>query len=282
MASPSPEELAYMRAHADDDLRPNIYACVACCLIFPYIAVGLRFIARRRMNVPIKTDDYLALAALVRQTMVLRSHTVGEHDAENHTVTLNGNECWQHICRVQRPWSSYHLCKESHSIREGTFPRRIIKQRGTTEQANDQTFISGEVTYSCTIVLAKLSVLFLYRRLFPSKELTIYSILVAILVLGYSTALIVVSFTQCTPLYKLWRPETPGHCINTKAAYVTTGYDSELQSLKTSLSSLTCTSAMNVITDILILLLPLRFIWGLQMKTSRKLQIVGLFISGGM
>ena len=41
-------------------------------------------------------------------------------------------------------------------------------------------------------------------------------------------------------------------------------------------------SALNVATDILILVLPIREVWNLQMPLSRKLQITGLFALGGV
>lgn len=65
MASLTPQQIQYMREHPDDDQRANLYACAACCLVLPYIAVALRFVARRRRNAAIKTDDFLILLALV-------------------------------------------------------------------------------------------------------------------------------------------------------------------------------------------------------------------------
>jgi hypothetical protein len=41
-------------------------------------------------------------------------------------------------------------------------------------------------------------------------------------------------------------------------------------------------SVMNVITDLMILCLPIRFVVRLQMKTARKLQVLGAFGLGGM
>ena len=65
MAALSPEEAKIMQEHASDDKKANLYACVACCMILPVIAVTLRFLARRRIQAPFKADDYLVLSALV-------------------------------------------------------------------------------------------------------------------------------------------------------------------------------------------------------------------------
>ena len=65
MATLSPEDAVYMREHANDDKRANLYACVACCIILPFTAVVLRFLARQRAHAAYKADDYLVLSALV-------------------------------------------------------------------------------------------------------------------------------------------------------------------------------------------------------------------------
>ena len=41
-------------------------------------------------------------------------------------------------------------------------------------------------------------------------------------------------------------------------------------------------SVVNVVTDIMILCLPIRFVMRLQMKMTRKLQVLGAFGLGGM
>ena len=41
-------------------------------------------------------------------------------------------------------------------------------------------------------------------------------------------------------------------------------------------------SVMNVVTDIMILCLPIRFVLRLQMKTTRKVQVLSAFGLGGM
>ena len=41
-------------------------------------------------------------------------------------------------------------------------------------------------------------------------------------------------------------------------------------------------SVMNVVTDVMILCLPIRFVVRLQMKTTRKIQVLSAFGLGGM
>lgn len=65
MANMSPEAVKYMQEHARDDKRANLYACIACCIFLPSVAVMLRFLSRRKTRAPLKADDYLILSALV-------------------------------------------------------------------------------------------------------------------------------------------------------------------------------------------------------------------------
>ena len=45
---------------------------------------------------------------------------------------------------------------------------------------------------------------------------------------------------------------------------------------------LTNYSIMNIVTDIMILSLPIKPVLGLHMKSARKLQVLGIFALGGM
>lgn len=69
----------------------------------------------------------------------------------------------------------------------------------------------------------------------------------------------------CTPVNYYWDKSIPGggHCININTlAYAITG--------------------AGFVTDISIWLLPLPYLWGLQMKLPRKLAVMGIFLLGGL
>ena len=69
---------------------------------------------------------------------------------------------------------------------------------------------------------------------------------------------------ECVPQAKIWNPEKgDGHCINVNVAYAATG-------------------AVNVVSDLLILLLPMLAIWRLQMAPKRKLGVSAVFATGLM
>lgn len=60
-----PEELRYQQEHINDNIQPNIYAACFICLPAAFIAVGLRFFARRMTPGGIGKDDIAILFALL-------------------------------------------------------------------------------------------------------------------------------------------------------------------------------------------------------------------------
>ncbi len=73
------------------------------------------------------------------------------------------------------------------------------------------------------MTLAKLSVMTLYRRIFPSKDIKIISIILSVVVVAYCVALILVGFLQCIPLNSIWTGR-PGTCIDVGTAYLALAY----------------------------------------------------------
>lgn len=66
MAAPSPEQIAYMMAHADDDVRVNIVVCVSVCAFLSVVFVATRLFARWLHGNNLLLADYLIIFALVR------------------------------------------------------------------------------------------------------------------------------------------------------------------------------------------------------------------------
>ena len=79
-------------------------------------------------------------------------------------------------------------------------------------------------------------------------------------ILLYLSALITY-FTACIPLQKVWYTWVDGKCINRKTLDTAAG-------------------VFNLVTDLLILLLPQRVIWVLKMTRARKLGISFVFSVG--
>lgn len=68
---------------------------------------------------------------------------------------------------------------------------------------------------------------------------------------------------QCRPLSGVWDPTANAKCINPKGLWIVMG-------------------SLNVLTDLLLLVLPLPSLWRLQMRRRTKVQVAGIFSIGGL
>lgn len=122
--------------------------------------------------------------------------------------------------------------------------------------------VVGITWYALCIVLTKLSILCFYCRVFPVRKLVYISWAFGIFIAAYNIALVLVTAFQCIPLSSIWTGK-PGVCIDT-------------------LPPFTALSVINLITDVGILVLPIRYIVKLQMSLTRRIQICGIFLLGAL
>lgn len=124
----------------------------------------------------------------------------------------------------------------------------------------------SQILYGPIIFVTKLSILLLYLRVFaPSTKRKTYffiQILIWLNLLFYLASTLVKIF-ECTPRSKIWHRDTPGTCININ-------------------SLITTASIFNVVSDFLILLLPIACVWRLQMKLTKKLGTSAVFAAGAL
>ena len=84
-----------------------------------------------------------------------------------------------------------------------------------------EVYVSDVIVYSSAVIFTKLSILYLYHRIFQSRTLVVVGSLIGVLVLAYSTALIIFAFLKCVPTSKLWSSKPKGIWIPTRPAYIT-------------------------------------------------------------
>lgn len=110
----------------------------------------------------------------------------------------------------------------------------------------------------------KASILYLYQRVFfVSRNFIRTAWAVGLFVFGYSGILAVAATLQCFPLRHIWDPNVGGYCLAIPLAS-------------------TILAAFNVLTDIIILIMPLPILWKMQTAKKEKLQIMGIFLLGGL
>ena len=124
--------------------------------------------------------------------------------------------------------------------------------------------ISAEVIYNFAITAIKGSLLYLYHRVFYiSRTFRIMLWITGIFVACYSIAQSFAAIFQCMPVSSNWTVGKDHYCINVDVGA-------------------TIIAAFNVLTDFAILILPMPLLFRLQKPMKQKLQIMGMFLLGGL
>ncbi|KAM0794133.1 hypothetical protein BDR22DRAFT_977972 [Usnea florida] len=117
--------------------------------------------------------------------------------------------------------------------------------------------------YLLSLLGYKFSILLLYLRLFSVSTRFRYSTWAAMFfVFGYLVSNLVTQIFGCMPIQLSWEV-APGHCYNRRAA----GF---------------AFSSMNIISDLLIFVLPMPMVWRLRLSRKGKLGVMLVFMGGGI
>lgn len=139
------------------------------------------------------------------------------------------------------------------------------RQAASVTQDDLETFlkllVASQIIFLTGIMLAKISVLQLYLRIFPSKGFRITVFVTHGIVLAWWAAITLLSIFQCKPIDKAYRPWKDGQCISLYGAYYGSGLP-------------------DIFTDVIILCLPLRQVAKIQTSVFNKLVIAFFFASG--
>ena len=128
-----------------------------------------------------------------------------------------------------------------------------------------QAVLTTEALYTPASTSIKFSVLLLYRRIFPNRKLKIVSWCITGFLTIFALAQMLSVIIQCTPTAALWDPISypDAVCDN----YV---------------PALILFAVINAITDTTVLCLPLPILWYLQVNKTRRRQLIGIFLLGGL
>ncbi|GAP85606.1 putative integral membrane protein [Rosellinia necatrix] len=125
-----------------------------------------------------------------------------------------------------------------------------------------KTIPAAYVTWTTGTAAFKLSVLFLYQRIFTTKAIKIWSYTLIALTVGYWISFLVVFLTTCTPdISQLWNPRPGGFCRDLNIG--------QLGSVSTNLA-----------IDVFVIILPMPFLWNLQMRMRNKVAVTMIFSLG--
>jgi hypothetical protein len=117
--------------------------------------------------------------------------------------------------------------------------------------------------WAIAVMLPKLSILGFYLRFFKSntERYITYAIMGLLVVTSIVNGL--VTTFDCTPIAYQWDKSIQGRCIDVLALYRWMSFP-------------------NIVTDVIILVLPMRMVWALRMTRTQKLGLSVIFLTGGV
>jgi hypothetical protein len=117
------------------------------------------------------------------------------------------------------------------------------------------------VLYKAAVLFAKLSMLFLYLRIFSSRNFRIAAYAVMFICIGTAIGTIIPTIFACHPIEKAWIPTMAGKCIWTPGIWY-------------------ASSSINIATDVMIIALPIAQMRSLNLPKAQKIGLAVLFSLG--
>ncbi|KAH7339242.1 hypothetical protein BKA66DRAFT_581799 [Pyrenochaeta sp. MPI-SDFR-AT-0127] len=129
---------------------------------------------------------------------------------------------------------------------------------------NAKTVYVAELFYYISQFTLKASILAFYWRLFKTSSIRLPIYAVAGFVVMWFIATILIVILQCLPIASIWVPalRPSAKCIDLAPFFF-------------------ATSIPNIVADLLLLVLPMPYIWRLKITFAQKLCVTGLLLLGG-
>ncbi|KAK7941422.1 uncharacterized protein PG986_013809, partial [Apiospora aurea] len=135
------------------------------------------------------------------------------------------------------------------------------------ELTEDEIAVSAKLVMTSNVcwllasVFVKMSLLWLFRRIFVTARFKLWSKALIIINSCYGIAFLPVYLTNCTPIDQLWHPRPDGHCRDMAISDY-------------------ATVAINLIMDFSMVVLPLPPLWSLRIPRRKKVVVSIMFSFG--
>lgn len=123
--------------------------------------------------------------------------------------------------------------------------------------------LAFECLYVSAVAAIKLSILAMYLRIFPSRDFKIAAWIIGGTIIAWWIAIVLVCVFQCNPIYLAWVPWGEGTCINLRASFIGN-------------------AVPNILTDVAILIMPIKQVWHLHATMAQKISLLGTFGLGSL
>ncbi|KAL1842996.1 hypothetical protein VTJ49DRAFT_3473 [Mycothermus thermophilus] len=122
-------------------------------------------------------------------------------------------------------------------------------------------FFIAQTPYKVVVFLNKVSVVLLYMRIFVGNSFRIAAYAVLFVIFGYSIGGIAATIWQCVPIEGAWNKAVPAKCIDSNSFWV-------------------AYAVLNILTDVMVLALPVVPVMKLQLRWRERFLILGVFLLG--
>jgi hypothetical protein len=105
-----------------------------------------------------------------------------------------------------------------------------------------------------------------YRRIFVPRRHSAFDIFLRVCevsIISFYIAITTVKIFECNPRERIWDRSIPGTCVDIGSLLNASGF-------------------FNLLTDTIVLLIPVRCVWNLKMKRKKKLLVIMVFTVGSM
>lgn len=122
-------------------------------------------------------------------------------------------------------------------------------------------FFAFEAIYVCCLAIIKISICFLYLRIFPGRRFRTAVWATQVFNVALVVAFLIAEGLQCTPIsffWQGWDGEHPGYCWNLEAFIYSH-------------------AGINIALDVWMLALPASQIWRLNLSIKKKIGVLAMF-----
>ncbi|KAK5998967.1 hypothetical protein PT974_01351 [Cladobotryum mycophilum] len=216
-----------------EDRRSVILAGSMTTWALAITAVILRIMSRRMRNIKLWLDDWLIIASLI-------------------------------------PACAHILAMSVYAVSRGLGKHIWVAPPDAVYAWAIGLFIA-EVGYTLTLMSVKWSILAFYWRSFSVRESAQIPILIlAVIVLIWSIAVLIVTALQCQPTRAWWDRFHPVHPM----------HPSEYKCTVDSTKFFYGNAIPTIITDVMMLALPIPYVLRLQLPRGQKVALIGIFLVG--
>ncbi|KAK6818941.1 hypothetical protein PG987_016394, partial [Apiospora arundinis] len=213
-------------------LNPSQKAIVAIAIVAGVLcatAVMLRVLARHISNRKLISSDYIIIPACVWNPDFSASPPPPSSILDFDLLIM---------FRLQASAVAYQTVIGFSKVHIATVTATPPSVQLTDLPLLAQILFSVQLIYTISISLTKLSILELYRQIFPTRVMAVICFGVQALVILWALATVLVTFTLCQPLAYNWDTTIEGgRCGDTLASWKSTGI-------------------VNILTDVFVLVIP--------------------------